>query len=149
MARRGGKHLQLFQEKVGRGVVFQVVNLKGTGTDTNTFATNREDIPTDSRRFVQRRFESFCSPVLKAAAVITDYNLWPRIRDQLRLYGEEDVVVLDNHYRDVCEYQSHGNPDKASFLEPNTHTKVCTVFTRAYACGDKLCHGCFVLLLNE
>lgn len=83
--------MQLFQEKVGRGVVFQVVNLKGTGTD----------IPTDSRRFVQRRFESFCSPVLKAAAVITDYNLWPRIRDQLRLYGEEDVVVLDNHYRDV------------------------------------------------
>ena len=93
--------MQLFQEKVGCGVVFQVVDLKGTGTDINTFAANREDIPTDSRRFVQRRFESFCSPVLKAAVVITDYNSWPRIRNQLRLYGEEDVVVLDNHYRDV------------------------------------------------
>ena len=27
--------------------------------------------------------------------------LWPRTGDQLGLYGEEDVVVLTNHYRDV------------------------------------------------
>jgi len=45
------------------------------------------------------------------------------------------------------EYQSHGNPDKASFLEPNIQSKVCTVFTCAYAHGDKLYLGCFVLLL--
>ena len=101
MARRGGRHLQSFQEKVGDGVVFQDVNLKRAENDTETFARNRENILSDSRRFVQQRFESFCSPVLKAAAVITDHNSWPRTRDQLGMYGEEDVVVLANHYRDV------------------------------------------------
>ena len=101
MARRGGRHLQSFQEKVGDGVVFQYVNLNRAKNDTNTFARNREDVLSDSRRFVQQRFESFCSPVLKAAAVITDHNSWPRTRDHLGLYGEDDVVVLANHYRDV------------------------------------------------
>ncbi|XP_022808200.1 zinc finger protein 862-like [Stylophora pistillata] len=101
MARRGGRHLQSFQEKVGDGEVFQDVNLKRAENDTETFARNRENILSDSRRFVQQRFESFCSPVLKAAAVITDHNSWPRTRDQLGMYGEEDVVVLANHYRDV------------------------------------------------
>ena len=161
MARRGGRHLQSFQEKVGDGVVFQDVNLKRAENDTETFARNRENILSDSRRFVQQRFESFCSPVLKAAAVITDHNSWPRTRDQLGMYGEEDVVVLANHYRDVLnrndfdineattclEYQGHGNPDKASFLESNIQCKPCTVLTCAHARGNKLYHGCFILLL--
>ena len=33
--------------------------------------------------------------------MITDHNSWPRTREQLGLYGEEDVVVLANHYRNV------------------------------------------------
>ena len=33
--------------------------------------------------------------------MITDHNSWPRTREQLGLYGEGDVVVLANHYRNV------------------------------------------------
>ena len=44
MAQHGRRHLQSFQEKVGDGVVFQVVNLKRAENDTNAFARNREDL---------------------------------------------------------------------------------------------------------
>ena len=36
MARRGGRHLESFQEKVGDGVVFQDVNLTRAENDTGT-----------------------------------------------------------------------------------------------------------------
>lgn len=114
--------MQSFQEKVGDGVVFQDVNLKRTVNDTNAFARKREDILNDSRRFMQQRFESFCSSVLKAAAVITDHNSWPRTWDQLGLYGEEDVVVVANHNRDVLNRNDFDiNEAKVEWLSLKLH----------------------------
>lgn len=94
--------MQLFQEQVGDSATFQGVNLKKESNDA-TFPRSREVILSDSRKFLQDRSENFCSAVMKAAAVITDHTSWPRKRDELGLYGEDDVVALATHYRDVLQ----------------------------------------------
>ena len=101
MRRRPGKHLAAFQEEVGAGTVFKGVSLTRNNTDDRLFEQSKASIITDAKQFLASRFEVFTSPVLKACGVITNNKSWPKERNDLGLYGEEELVTVAQHFQAV------------------------------------------------
>ena len=101
MRRRPGKHLAAFQEEVGAGTVFKGVSLTRNNTDDRLFEQSKASIITDAKQFLASRFEDFTSPVLKACGVITNNKSWPKERNDLGLYGEEELVTVAQQFQAV------------------------------------------------
>lgn len=78
-------------------------NLKRVEGTANVFSRDKQKIISDARQFLQGRFENFSSPTLSAAAVLTDHNSWPRRREDVGLYGENDDVAFATHYRVILQ----------------------------------------------
>ena len=103
MVTRPGKHLLSFQNEVGDGSVSKGVSLSRIESDDRTFAESKATIISDAKRFLQVRFGDFSSPVLSASGVISNHKSWPKERDELSLYGEDQLVTLAGHYQAVLQ----------------------------------------------
>ena len=100
MRRRPGRHLAALQEEVGDGTMFKGVSLTRNNTD-DRFEQSKAAIIIDAKQFLASRFEDFSSPVLKACGVISNNKSWPKDRNDLRLYGEEELVTVAQHFQAV------------------------------------------------
>ena len=101
MRRRPGRHLAAFQEEVGDGTMFKGVSLTRNNTDDRLFEQSKAAIIIDAKQFLASRFEDFSSPVLKACGVISNNKSWPKDRNDLCLYGEEELVTVAQHFQAV------------------------------------------------
>ena len=101
MRRRPGRHLAAFQEEVGDGTMFKGVSLTRNNTDDRLFEQSKAAIIIDAKQFLASRFEDFSSPVLKACGVISNNKSWPKDRNNLGLYGEEELVTVAQHFQAV------------------------------------------------
>ena len=80
------------------------------------------DILSDSRHFLQQRFQHFGGPLLNVAAMITDHNSWPRERDELGLHGEQDIEAVATHYKNVLQRNNFDiNDAKDQWLFPSKY----------------------------
>ena len=103
MRRRPATHLAVFQEEVGVGSMFKEVSLTRRDTDERLFEQSKAAIITDAKRFLATRFEEFSSPVLKACGAISNHKSWPKERNDLGLYGEEELTTVAQHYQAVLQ----------------------------------------------
>ncbi|RMX37875.1 hypothetical protein pdam_00007052 [Pocillopora damicornis] len=87
MRRRPGKHLAALEEEVGDGTMFK--------------GQSKAAIIIDAKQFLASRFEDFSSPVLKACCVISNNKSWPKDKNDLGLYGEEELVTVAQHFQPV------------------------------------------------
>ena len=101
MRRRPGRHLAAFKEEVGDTTLFKGVSLTRNNTDDGLFEQSRAAIIIDAKQFLASRFEDFSSPVLKACGVISNYKSWPKDRNDLGLYGEQELVTVAQHIQAV------------------------------------------------
>ena len=65
---------------------------------TGRLPQSKATIITDAKQFLASRFEDFSSPVLKACGVISNHKSWPKDRNELGLYGEEEWVTVAQHF---------------------------------------------------
>lgn len=101
MRRRPGRHLAAFQEEVGDKTMFKGVSLIRNNTDDRLFGQSKAAIIIGAKQFLASRFEDFSSPVLKACGVISNNKSWPKDRNDLRLYGGEELVTVAQHFQAV------------------------------------------------
>ena len=101
MQRQPGKHLASFKEEVGDATLFKGVSLTRNNTDDRLFEQSKAAIIIDAKQFLASRFEDFNSPVLKACVVISNYKSWPKDRNDLGLYGEQELVTVAQHFQAV------------------------------------------------
>ena len=101
MRRRPGRHLAAFQEEVGDGTMFKGVILIRNNTDDRLFEQSKAAIIIGAEQFLASRFEDFSSPVLKACCVISNNRSWPKDKNDLGLYGEEELVTVAQHFQTV------------------------------------------------
>lgn len=101
MKRRPGKHLASLKEEVGDATLFRGVSLTRNNTDDRLFEHTKAAIIIDAKQFLASRFVDFNSPVLNACAVISNYKSWPKDRNDLGLYGEQELVTVAQHFQSV------------------------------------------------
>ena len=81
--------------------MFKGVSLIRNNTDDRLFEQSKAAIIIGAEQFLASRFEDFSSPVLKACGVISNNKSWPKDRNDLRLYGEEELVTVAQHFQAV------------------------------------------------
>ena len=65
------------------------------------FEQSKAAIIFEAKQFRASRFEDFSSPVLKACGVVSNHKSWPKDRNHLGLYGEEELVTVVQHFQVV------------------------------------------------
>ena len=103
MHRRSGTHLAGFQDEARVGSTFKEVSLTRKDTDDRLFEQSKAAIISDAKQFLTTRFEDFSSPLLKACGAISNHKSWPKERDDLGLFGEEELVTVAQHYQAVLQ----------------------------------------------
>ena len=104
MQRQPGKHLASFKEEVGDATLFKGVRLTRNNTTQMTDCLSKVKQQLSLmliKQFLVSRFEDFNSPVLKACVVISNYKSWPKDRNDLGLFGEQELVTVAQHFQAV------------------------------------------------
>ena len=101
MRRRPGRHLAAFQEEVGDGTMMKGVSLTRNNTDDRLFEQSKAAIIIEAKQFLALRFEDRSSPVIKACGVMSNHKSWPKDRNDLGLYGEEELGAVAKHFQVV------------------------------------------------
>ncbi|KAJ8344198.1 hypothetical protein SKAU_G00315270 [Synaphobranchus kaupii] len=89
-----GEYLQEFEESFRES--FNGVDLKNLRVAESKFQSIREKICQKSQGILAQRFDSRSRTVVKACRVL-DLATWPRNEDDLRAYGEEEILLIFDH----------------------------------------------------
>ncbi|XP_048829039.1 zinc finger protein 862 isoform X2 [Brienomyrus brachyistius] len=89
-----GEYLQEFEENFRES--FNGVDLKNLRVAESKFQSIREKICQKSQGILAQRFDARSRLVVKACQVL-DLATWPRNRDDLRVYGEEEILLIFDH----------------------------------------------------
>ncbi|XP_023672889.1 zinc finger protein 862 isoform X1 [Paramormyrops kingsleyae] len=93
-----GEYLQEFEENFRES--FNGVDLKNLRVAESKFQSIREKICQKSQGILAQRFDARSRLVVKACQVL-DLATWPRNRDDLRVYGEEEILLIFDHLEAV------------------------------------------------
>ena len=77
------------------------VSLTRNNTDDRLFEQSKAAIIIEAKQFLALRFEDLSSPVIKACGVISNHKSWPKDRNDLGLYGEEELGAVAQHFQVV------------------------------------------------
>ncbi|XP_066525645.1 zinc finger protein 862 isoform X2 [Hoplias malabaricus] len=106
-----GEYLQEFEENFRES--FNGVDLKNLRVAESKFQSIREKICQRSQGILSQRFDQRSRSVVQACKIL-DLASWPRNRDDLRTYGEEEILLILDHLETVpsssCEL-SHDRTD--------------------------------------
>ena len=107
---RSGENLTSFQQGVGNGTHYKVLDFTRSGCHAESFASGRDDIIDKVASFLSDRFQGLGNdPILRAAATLTDHHPWPINNQQLMLiYGEDALHILSEHFEALLN-QNHFN----------------------------------------
>ncbi|XP_030631324.1 zinc finger protein 862 [Chanos chanos] len=89
-----GEYLQEFEENFRES--FNGVDLKNLRVAESKFQSIREKICQRSQGILAQRFDQRSQTVVKACQVL-DLASWPRNREDLRAYGEEEILLIFDH----------------------------------------------------
>lgn len=96
---RPGEHLRSFERSADADNRFNDIVLSKKDTDDPSFLTTRDTLIDLAKQYISSRFSNVNdNSVLKAAASITEPLLWPKDRAALRVYGEDHLDSLINHF---------------------------------------------------
>ncbi|XP_035251576.1 zinc finger protein 862 isoform X1 [Anguilla anguilla] len=93
-----GEYLQEFEESFRES--FNGVDLKNLRVAESKFQSIREKICQKSQGILAQRFDARSRTVVKASRVL-DLATWPRSEDDLRAYGEEEILLIFDHLEAV------------------------------------------------
>ncbi|XP_062316911.1 zinc finger protein 862 isoform X1 [Osmerus eperlanus] len=89
-----GEYLQEFEENFRES--FNGVDLKNLRVAESKFQSIREKICQRSQSILSQRLDMHSRAVARACRVL-DLNTWPHNRDDLRAYGEEEILLMFDH----------------------------------------------------
>ncbi|XP_031420608.1 zinc finger protein 862 isoform X2 [Clupea harengus] len=93
-----GEYLQEFEENFRES--FNGVDLKNLRVAESKFQSIREKICQKSQSVLAQRFDPQSRPVVKACQVL-DLATWPRGRDDLQAFGEEEILLIFDHLETI------------------------------------------------
>ncbi|XP_036391045.1 zinc finger protein 862-like isoform X2 [Megalops cyprinoides] len=93
-----GEYLQEFEENFRES--FNGIDLKNLRVAESKFQSIREKICQKSQGILAQRFDARSRTVVKACQVL-DLATWPRNQDDLRAYGEEEILLIFDHLEAV------------------------------------------------
>ncbi|XP_028813266.1 zinc finger protein 862 isoform X4 [Denticeps clupeoides] len=93
-----GEYLQEFEENFRES--FNGVDLKNLRVAESKFQSIREKICQKSQGILSQRFDPHSHRVVKACQVL-DLTSWPRNKDDLRAYGEEEILLIFDHIETI------------------------------------------------
>ncbi|KAI1895939.1 hypothetical protein AGOR_G00111930 [Albula goreensis] len=93
-----GEYLQEFEENFRES--FNGVDLKNLRVAESKFQSIREKICQKSQGILAQRFDTRSRTVVKACQVL-DLATWPHNEDDLRAYGEEEILLIFDHLEAV------------------------------------------------
>ncbi|KAL6474567.1 hypothetical protein MHYP_G00181280 [Metynnis hypsauchen] len=93
-----GEYLQEFEENFRES--FNGVDLKNLRVAESKFQSIREKICQRSQGILSQRIDQRSRSVVQACKVL-DLTTWPRNRDDLRMYGEEEILLIFNHLETI------------------------------------------------
>ncbi|KPP74739.1 zinc finger protein 862-like [Scleropages formosus] len=105
-----GEYLQEFEENFRES--FNGVDLKNLRVAESKFQSIREKICQKCQSILVQRFDAHSRTVVKACRVL-DLATWPRNRDELRAYGEEEILLIFDHLEAVPLVGREGSRDRA------------------------------------
>ncbi|XP_029524531.1 zinc finger protein 862 isoform X4 [Oncorhynchus nerka] len=89
-----GEYLQEFEENFRES--FNGVDLNNLRVAESKFQSIREKICQKSQGILSQRLDMHSRTVVKACRVL-DLTTWPRNRDDLRAFGEEEILLIFDH----------------------------------------------------
>ncbi|KAL7867702.1 hypothetical protein SRHO_G00090860 [Serrasalmus rhombeus] len=93
-----GEYLQEFEENFRES--FNGVDLKNLRVAESKFQSIREKICQRSQGILAQRIDQRSRSVVQACKVL-DLATWPRNRDDLRMYGEEEILLIFDHLETI------------------------------------------------
>ncbi|XP_041966518.1 zinc finger protein 862 isoform X1 [Alosa sapidissima] len=93
-----GEYLQEFEENFRES--FNGVDLKNLRVAEAKFQSIREKICQKSQSVLAQRFDPQSRPVVQACRVL-DLSTWPRSRDDLQAFGEEEIQLIFDHLETI------------------------------------------------
>ncbi|KAI4903108.1 hypothetical protein NFI96_015684 [Prochilodus magdalenae] len=93
-----GEYLQEFEENFRES--FNGVDLKNLRVAESKFQSIREKICQRSQGILAQRIDQRSRSVVRACRVL-DLASWPRNRDDLRTYGEEEILLIFDHLETI------------------------------------------------
>lgn len=93
-----GEYLQEFEENFRES--FNGVDLKNLRVAEAKFQSIREKICQKSQSVLAQRFDPQSRPMVKACRVL-DLANWPRGRDDLQAFGEEEILLIFDHLETI------------------------------------------------
>lgn len=100
MKTTNGQRLQHFLQQIVGTNSFNEIPIVRSADDLKEFETKKQKVLDDVLQNLEERFSYLENdPVLKAAAVL-DPDIWPADQMELSSYGEKEVEILANHYKD-------------------------------------------------
>ncbi|KAL2093422.1 hypothetical protein ACEWY4_010734 [Coilia grayii] len=93
-----GEYLQEFEENFRES--FNGVDLKNLRVAESKFQSIREKICQKSQSVLAQRFDPQSRPVVKACRVL-DLSTWPRSREDLQAFGEEEILLIFDHLETI------------------------------------------------
>ncbi|KAL0967906.1 hypothetical protein UPYG_G00259470 [Umbra pygmaea] len=89
-----GEYLQEFEENFRES--FNGIDLKNLRVAESKFQSIREKICQKSQSILSQRLDMHSRTVVKASQVL-DLTTWPRNRDDMRAFGEEEILHIFDH----------------------------------------------------
>ena len=146
MRRRPWEHLAALEEEVGDGTMFKGVSLIRNNTDDRLFEQSKAAIIIDAKQFLASRFEDFSAPVLKACCVISNNKSWPKDKNDLGVYGEEELVTVAQHFQAVpnlsqaefwVEVFNQVHPDEIDLSHMLMVVEICLAMAVSSSCCER------------
>lgn len=104
-----GEYLQEFEENFRES--FNGVDLKNLRVAESKFQSIREKICQRSQSILSQRLDMHSRTVARACRVL-DLTTWPHNRDDLRAYGEEEILLIFDHLETIPPVGHETSHDK-------------------------------------
>ena len=99
---RPGTHLRKFEESL-HGNVFETVTLNKRTNDDGELTNLKNRVVNVTCQYLANRLDNFENDPVLAAAKILEVGHWPDNREQLAIFGEEEINVLSDHFKQLLE----------------------------------------------
>ena len=99
---RPGANLRKFEQSVN-GSVFETVTLNKRVKDDAELTNLKNRVVNATNHYLGNRFDSFEQDPVLSAAHILEVRHWPNDHEQLAVFGEEEINVLSEHFKQLLE----------------------------------------------
>lgn len=110
---RPGANLRKFEQSVN-GNVFETVTLNKRVNDDAELTNLKNRVVNATSQYLGDRFDNFEQDPILSAAHILEVRHWPNDHEQLAVFGEEEINVLSEHFKQLLEKNDFDQEDVLS-----------------------------------